>query len=115
MKTNTELGTLITALKEHAAKNKTALWKRVAIDLEKPTRKRRIVNVFKINQYSKENETIIVPGKVLGVGELNKKVSVAAFNFSDEAYRKIKEKGEALTIAQLMTKNPSGKGVRVLG
>ena len=42
-------------------------------------------------------------------------VSVAAFTFSDEAFKKIREKGEALTIPELMHKNPKAKGVRILG
>jgi large subunit ribosomal protein L18e len=94
---------------------KSDFWTRIAHDLDKPTRDRRIVNVNKIDKVCKENETIIVPGKVLGTGDLNKKVNVCAYQFSEEAIRKIKEKGEALSIQELMTKNPSGKGVRIIG
>lgn len=106
---------LVEELKRHSADNKVAIWKRIATDLEKPTRQRRIINVFKINQYANANETIIVPGKVLGSGELTKKVVVAAYNFSDSAYEKIKSKGEAISINELMRKNPKGQKVRILG
>ena len=85
-------------------------------DLQKSTRQRRIVNLYKINQYAREGETIIVPGKVLSVGELNKKVDVAALTFSEGAKRKILEaKGKVFTIKELLQNNPEGKKVRILG
>jgi len=112
---NIQLAGLITELKKLSSQNKCMLWKRIALDLEKSTRRRRIVNVYKIDQHAVENETVIVPGKVLGVGELSKKVSVAAYTFSEEAYRKIQQRGEALTIPELMQKNPKAKNVKILG
>jgi len=42
--------------------------------------------------YRKEGETVVVPGKVLNVGELTKKVEVAAFSFSQSAEEKIKKR-----------------------
>ena len=82
---NPNIQELISELKKLSIEQKINFWKRVALDLEKPTRQRRIVNVWKIDKYAKDNETIIVPGKVLGTGELSKKVNVVAFNFSEEA------------------------------
>lgn len=110
-----QLTQLISELKKNSIANDVKIWKRIAVDLEKPTRIRRLVNIYKIEQYSNPNETIVVPGKVLGSGELTKKVSVAAFNFSDSAYQKIKEKGQAMSIQELMKNNPKGKKVRIIG
>ncbi len=91
-------------------------WKRVMEDIEKPTRQRRTINVFKIEQNAKDGETVLIPGKVLSVGTLTKKVNVAALSFSDEAKKKIVQaKGEVLSIGQLLSKNPQGKNVRILG
>ena len=90
-------------------------WKRVAEDIQKATRQRREVNVYKINQCAKDGETVVVPGKVLSMGELDKKVNVAALNFSAEAKRKIMAKGKALTIQELLSANPQGKKVRIIG
>ena len=112
---NEELKTLISDLKKLSIDNNVKIWKRVAEDLEKPVRSKRIVNIYKLAQYAKENETVIVPGKVLGTGELNHKLSVAAHTFSEEAQRKISEKGEAMTIKELMKKNPTGKNIKILG
>lgn len=112
---NDQLQRLIKDMKELSAKQTSDFWRRIALDLEKPTRKRRMVNVYKIDKVAEENETVIVPGKVLGTGDLNKKVKVAAYQFSEDALKKINAKGEAITIEELMTINPTGKGVRILG
>jgi large subunit ribosomal protein L18e len=107
---------LIIGLKKIALKEKSALWKRVASDLERATRQRRIVNIYKLDKYAKEGETIIVPGKVLGVGELTHKLNVAAFTFSQQAVAKINEAGgQTLAISELLKQNPKGKNVRILG
>ncbi len=106
----------IKELKKTSIDNKSKLWKRVASDLEKSTRNKRLVNIYKIDKYAKTGEIIIVPGKVLGTGNLTKKVTVAAYNFSESAFEKINDaKGEAISIIELMKKNPNGKKVRILG
>jgi large subunit ribosomal protein L18e len=112
---NEQLANLLVSLKKAAIDNKAAVWKRVAKDLEKPTRKRRIVNLYKIQKYAKDDEVVVVPGKVLGEGDFDKKITVAAYTFSDEAFAKINEKGKAILISELVEKNPNGKKVRIMG
>ena len=74
-------------------------WKRVVKDLNKPARQRRTVNVYKIEKFAREGETVLVPGNVLSVGEITKKVDVAAVKFSKEAVRKITDaNGKILSI-----------------
>ena len=74
------------------------------------------MNVYKIDKFARDGETVLVPGKVLSVGDLNKKVDVAAMNFSMEAKRKIEEaNGKVLSIEKLLEQNPEGKKVRILG
>ena len=91
-------------------------WKRIAEDLRRPTRERRTVNVYKIEKFAQEGETIVVPGKVLSVGDLTKKVNVAALTFSEEARKKIENaKGKTLSLQELLKTNPEGKQVRILG
>jgi len=113
--TNPELNSLIEELKTKSLDNGVKLWKRLAKDLQKPSRQRRIINIYKINKYAKEGETIVVPGKVLNMGELDKKVDVAAFSFSDKAKEKINKVAKTLSIKELMEKNPEGKKVRIMG
>jgi len=112
--TNYQLQQLLAELEPKAISS--PLWKRVIEDLKKSTRQRRTVNVYKIEKFARDGETILVPGKVLSVGEISKKVDVAAFSFSAEAKRKISEKkGRTLTIKELLQHNPDGKKVRILG
>ena len=113
---NTQLQQLITELKVAAAKDNVPLWRRLAQDLERPARQRRIVNLTRINAYTKPDETIVVPGKVLAGGELDHKVNVIAFSFSNDAEQKIRSlKGDCLSVQELLKKNPKGKNVRIIG
>ncbi len=113
--TNKNLIRLIDELKTLSRKQEVSIWKRVANDLSKPSRNRREVNISKINRYTKENETIVVPGKILSMGELDHKVNVAAWTFSDSAKKKIDAKGKAMTITELTEQNPKGSKVRIIG
>ncbi len=108
---NKRLLTLIVELKK-ADKD---IWKRVAYELSKPTRRRPEVNLSKLEEYGTDGETILVPGKVLGSGYLTKKVNVAAFAYTESAKSLIaKSGGKMMGIADLMKSNPDGKNVRIL-
>ncbi|MEM3127071.1 MAG: 50S ribosomal protein L18e [Candidatus Woesearchaeota archaeon] len=114
--TNPLLISLVKELKKKAIEEKVGIWKRVAEDLEKPTRQRREVNLYTIDKYAKDGEIIVVPGKVLGTGDITKKVNVAAFSFSQSALDKIlKVGGKTLTIQELVKQNSKGKDVRIMG
>ncbi|NQV91841.1 50S ribosomal protein L18e [Candidatus Woesearchaeota archaeon] len=112
--TNYELIELLKALEPKVVES--PFWRRVVKDLTKSSRQRRSVNVYKIDKYAREGETVLVPGKVLSLGEMSKKVDVAAFNFSAEAKKKIEQaNGKIMTISELLQQNPEGKKVRILG
>ncbi len=113
--TNPLLKGLIHELRKKANEHGCNIWKRIADDLEKSSRKRRIINLYKINKATKENETVIVPGKVLSVGDIDHNVTVAAFNFSESALEKINKKGKAIHITELIKEDPKGKKIRILG
>ena len=114
--TNQELKGLIEELKKKHFADNRLIWKRIANDLERPTRNRRAVNLSRINMHTKENETIIVPGKVLAAGELDHSIVIAAWRFSEQAVEKIKKaNAKAISIYDLMKENPDGKGVRIIG
>jgi large subunit ribosomal protein L18e len=114
--TNQELVSMISDLKKKSIEQNVNLWKRLADDLSRSTRQRRIVNLMRIAQYAKQGEIVVVPGKVLGLGEISKKVDVAAFRFSGSAIDKIKQAGgTAISLRELMEKNPKGSKVRILG
>jgi large subunit ribosomal protein L18e len=112
---NEQIKTLIRELKIASSKNDAPVWRAVAEDLERPTRQQPVVNLAKLNRFTKQGETIVVPGKVLGDGELDHSITVAALGFSTSAQDKLK-KGKATisTIMDLIKKDPKGKSVRVL-
>ncbi len=67
-----------------------ALVERIAELASKPRRQRVTVNLNKLDRYVKENENVIVPGKVLGVGRVSKGFNLAAVEFSGSAVEKLK-------------------------
>jgi len=93
---------------------KSAFWKRVGYELSKPTRKRCEVRLSTINDNTKAEDTVVVPGKVLSGGELGHKVTIAALSFSGKSKEKIAKNGKAIGILQLAKENPRGKKVRLL-
>jgi len=112
--TDHQLQNLILSLEPKAVESR--FWKRIVKDLKKPSRQRRTVNLYKIDKFARDGETIIVPGKVLSLGTMTKKVDVAAVTFSAEAKKKIQEaQGKVLSIHDLLQNNPEGKKVRILG
>ena len=109
------LKALIRELTSLGKKNEVKLWLRIAKDLSRPTRIRRAVNLYKIDKNTKDGETALVPGKVLSVGELNKKLTIAAYQFSDKALEKINKVGKAIKIQELIKDNPKGEKIRIIG
>ena len=114
--TNPELISLIRDLKKKSQESQTELWRKLARSLASSKRSRVAVNVSRLNRYTKEGETVVVPGKVLGAGKSDHPLTVAAFSFSNVAQSKIQTaKGNCLSIRDLMKKNPTGKNVKIVG
>jgi large subunit ribosomal protein L18e len=103
-------------LRKKSRESNVAIWRDVAERLSKPRRKRIAVNISKLNRYTKENEEVLVPGKVLGAGSIDHPVTVAALDFSDKARLKIlTAKGKCLSIPELTEINPKGSNVKIIG
>ena len=113
-KTNPRLQRLIAECRRVARREDAAIWDDVATRLEKPRRTHAEVNLGRIDRYARENETVVVPGKVLGSGALRTPVTVAAVDFSGTATTKIDQIGEAIGLEQVLERNPAGTGVRVI-
>ena len=113
--TNPNMRKVIADLRSLGTKEKVKMWKKIADELERPTRGRREVSLRRINRTTKKDETIIVPGKVLSTGELDHKVNIAAWKFSGAAKQKINKSGKAMSIQELTKLNPKGKKVRIIG
>ena len=114
-KTSPRLSSLIAELKAVARESGADVWQDVAQRLEKPRRTHAEVNLGRIERYAREDETVVVPGKVLGSGVLQKGVTVAAVDFSQAAETKIQAAdGEPIDLEQAIERNPTGSGIRVI-
>jgi len=113
-KTNPRLDSLIAELKAVARDSDAGVWQDVADRLEKPRRTHAEVNLGRIERYAEEDETVVVPGKVLGSGVLEKNVTVAAVDFSSTARTKIEQVGDAVALERVASDNPQGSNVRVI-
>ncbi|MCU0861291.1 MAG: 50S ribosomal protein L18e [Methanomassiliicoccales archaeon] len=115
-KTDPNLVALIDSLKAASREKGAAVWRDIALRLEKPSNNWAEVNLSKLERYANEGDIIVVPGKVLGAGSISKKLTVAAFKFSDSAAKKIEDAGgRKLTIPELVRESPSGRDVRIMG
>ena len=115
-KTNPMLIALIHELKKQANENDAPIWKDTALRLEKSSKNWPEVNLNRISKYTSEKETALIPGKVLSTGNLTKKVTIAAWSFSEKSQEKIeKAGGKYISIEELVKNNPKGKDIRILG
>jgi large subunit ribosomal protein L18e len=114
--TNSQLVELIRFLKKQSRENKAEIWKTIAEHLAKSRRKRIAVNISRLNRFTEKNEKVAVPGKVLGAGEIDHPITVAAFAFSEKAKEKIKKaRGKCLSLFELAKKNPKGSNIKIIG
>jgi large subunit ribosomal protein L18e len=109
---NNTIWTLRNALK----KNKVPIWKAVIKELSRSRSNRREVNIGELAHVTNDKEVVIVPGKILGSGEISHKLTVWCFTISEVATRKILDAGgKILPLDSLIKKYPDGKGVRIIG
>jgi large subunit ribosomal protein L18e len=108
-KTNSSLVETIIACK----KNKN--WIRVAEILSGPRKNRTNLNLEELNKKVEKEKSVVIPGKILSQGELDKKIKVVALSFSEKAKEKLNKAGsETLTILEEIKKNSEAKGIKIL-
>ncbi len=108
-KTNVELVKTIILAK------KNDNWKEIGEILSGPRKNLKNINLEEIDKISQDGETIVIPGKVLSQGELNKKIKIVALNFSKKAKEKLlKTKSEVSSMLEEIKKNPKAKGIKIL-
>ena len=114
-KTNPKLIELIKTLKEKSYQEDVKIWKDIAKRLERSNRRHAEVNISRINRHSSPDETILIPGKILGSGGLDHKVNVVALGFSKKAEEKIGAAGgKCLNITEILDENPKGSKIRII-
>lgn len=113
--TNPVTKSLVIRLVKQSKKEKVEIWSAVAERIKRPSRQRAEVNLNELDKYCKNNETVIIPGKLLGAGMLTKPLNVAALSASKSAIERLnKAKGIYLSIEELMNKNPKGSGIKIM-
>jgi large subunit ribosomal protein L18e len=106
-------------LKRKLARNlwqtKRRIWRDVSERLMAPARSAVEVNLYRLSKITKKGDTVIIPGKILAVGELTESITIACYSISKSAVDKVKASGSKLmTIEDLLAKNPTGSGVRII-
>jgi large subunit ribosomal protein L18e len=102
-------------LERAARANKAPIWKKASEQLGATASLKVEVNIGRISRIAEGGSALFVPGKVLGSGELDKKIVVGAFAFSASARKKILAKGgQAMTVEQFLKKHPKGSGVTIV-
>ncbi|HNZ52154.1 MAG: 50S ribosomal protein L18e [Candidatus Diapherotrites archaeon ADurb.Bin253] len=108
-KSNSVLAETILAGKKQEA------WVQIVGMLSGPRRKRICLNLDEIDANSKEGENVLIPGKVLSQGKVNKKLKVIALDFSEKAKEKLlSEKCQVTYIIDEIKSNASAKGIKIL-
>lgn len=109
---------LLRRLERLAKESGQPVWEHVANILSRPRRRRAAINLGRINRLSEDGDVIVVPGKVLGAGSLNKRLTIIAESFSKTALEKIKESGGTAYTLYEAVERPSvahsNKGLKVL-
>jgi large subunit ribosomal protein L18e len=91
-----------------------AIWRDAARYLSSGTVTWPEVNLARLARLG-DATAVFVPGKVLGTGNIEKKLNVGAFSFSASARSKIeKAGGKALTVEEFVKKYPEGSGVALV-
>lgn len=116
-KTNPHLVDTVLALKQASREEEVPVWRAVAEQLEKPSRVHPDVNVGEIQRVADDDASlIVVAGKVLGGGYLDRSLQVAAWKFSGSAEEKIEDAGgTVLTLSEAVEDVPDGENVQVVG
>ncbi|HID71518.1 MAG TPA: 50S ribosomal protein L18e [Thermoplasmata archaeon] len=114
-KTNPELQQLIQLLRKKSHEHQAPIWKDLAKRLGRSRKEWPSINVSRLEKHLSEGQVVVVPGKLLGSGELTKPFTVGAFKFSKKAREKIiKAGGTCVSIEELAEKNPKGSNIRIM-
>ncbi|MGC8972867.1 MAG: 50S ribosomal protein L18e [Thermoproteus sp.] len=113
--TNIQLRMLIRFLRKAAKSNEAPIWAYVADLLARPRRQRVAVGLGKLNRVVNDGDVVVIPGKLLGNGKLQKRVTVAALAASRLAAEAVvKSGGRLVPIPNLVKENPKGTNVKIV-
>jgi len=107
---------MVKELKGASKKNNAPIWSRLAELALKPSSARRTINIGQIEKFAKDNDVIVVPGKVLGTGNISHKITLCSFSISNTGAKKVLQSGgKILRFSELIKSYPTGRGVIIIG
>ena len=107
---------MVKELKGVSKKNNAPIWSKLAELALKPSSARRTINLSQIDRFAKDSDVIVVPGKVLGTGNISHKITLCSFSISNSGAQKVLQSGGMiLSFAELIKNHPTGKGVKIIG
>ncbi len=90
-------------------------WTEIAKLLSSSTSKYSSINLKDIDKQTSPGDTVVIPGKVLGVGNLTKKLRICALGFSSSAREKAKStSSELVSLAQEIKINQKAEGIKII-
>ncbi len=109
-----ELIEALKSLRRAYSRTRKRVWLEAAKLLHRPRRKRVEVNVYALDEHASEGDFVLVPGKLLSLGKLSKKITVAAFSATTGARKKIAESGSKLVSLQEAAEKSDGKKIKIV-
>ena|GEM_PF-2874209 len=100
--------------KLRALKNHSKLWRVVYRYVKRPRRKMVEVNVRKLNYLTKEGDIAVVPGVVLGGGEIDHKITVIAVSFTKGSLKKLEEARCRCVYIWELDEPPRGPNIKLI-
>lgn len=102
-------------LRKSANKYNAPIWRYVFELLNRPKRRRIAVNLYKINKHTKDNDVVAVPGKVLGTGNIDHKITIGALAYSASALKKLRDNNcTVLSLIELVERYNEGTNVKII-
>lgn len=93
----------------------SGFWRSVERLLSRPRSRMAEVNVGKIARLTGQGDRVVVPGKVLGKGEISHSVTVAALSFSSAALAKLRSAGcTVMRLDEFARLEKKGLGVKII-
>ena len=98
---------IIAELEKASRKRKQKIWLDIAAIISKPRRIRTSVNLWRLEKLAKKNtgKVLLVPGKILGYGDIETKAEVAALEFSEKAKNAIQKNGKVYSLMDILEKD----------
>jgi len=95
-------------------KTQIKIWRTISKKISGSRKNRVKANLYHINKKTRKDDIIVIPGKVLGIGDLDHNLTIACLEYSKTAKKKIEASGTKLmSIEELLEQNPKGTGVKI--